>query len=178
MRGRRRERRRTGRRRAQEAQQETKNQASAIEDGGWLAGDALPWRVRFVSPEGEHFHDGAQVLARLGVDALGAGPAAANANGGGGLGNETLDDFDWAGAAASAEIVGSPGTRVRGLGSPPAASRRAPGPRARGPRWHPRRGDWTWASARCARRAAGPASAWPGPRRAVWTKPLAFWFVA
>lgn len=105
----------------------------AIEDGGWLAGDALPWRVRFVSPEGEHFHDGAQVLARLGVDALGAGPAAANANGGGGLGNETLDDFDWAGAAAaSAEIVGSPGTRVRGLGSPPAASRRRPGPRARG----------------------------------------------
>ena len=46
----------------------------AIEDAGWLAGDALPWRVRFVSPEGEHFHDGAQVLARLGVDALGAGP--------------------------------------------------------------------------------------------------------
>ena len=105
----------------------------AIEDGGWLAGDALPWRVRFVSPEGEHFHDGAQVLARLGVDALAAGPAAANANGGGGLGNETLDDFDWAGAVSSAEIVGSPGTRVAGLGSPPGpASRRAPGPRARG----------------------------------------------
>ena len=103
----------------------------AIEDGGWLAGDALPWRVRFVSPEGEHFHDGAEVLARLSVDAIGAGPAAANANGGGGLGNETLDDFDWAGAA-SAEIVGSPGTRVAGLGSPPAASRRGPGPRARG----------------------------------------------
>ena len=106
----------------------------AIEDGGWLASDALPWRVRFVSPEGEHFHDGATVLARLGVDALAAGPAAANANGGGGLGNETLDDFDWAGAVSSAEIVGSPGTRVAGLGGSPGrpASRRAPGPRARG----------------------------------------------
>ena len=102
-----------------------------IEDGGWLAGKSLPWRVRFQSPEGEVFDDGADVLAKLGVDALNAGPAAMNANGGGGLGNETIDDFDWAGAAERRDTnVGSPGTRVRGLGSPQGNNRT--GARARG----------------------------------------------
>ena len=85
----------------------------------------------FCSSQGEVFDDGADVLAKLGVDALNAGPAAMNANGGGGLGNETIDDFDWEGAAERRDTnVGSPGTRVRGLGSPQGNNRT--GARARG----------------------------------------------
>ena len=62
-------------------------------EGGWLASKSLPWRVVFFSPEGDAFDSPAEVLAAVGVDASAVGPAAANENGGGGLGNETLADF-------------------------------------------------------------------------------------
>ena len=97
----------------------------ALASGGWLAAKSLPWRVVFVSPGGARFERGEDVLAVLGVDDRAAGPAAANFAGGGGLGNETLDDFDW--------TPPSPPPLVRTAASPPPRrGGRAPHPRALG----------------------------------------------
>ena len=97
----------------------------ALASGGWLAAKSLPWRVVFVSPGGARFERGEDVLSALGVDDRAAGPAAANFAGGGGLGNETLDDFDW--------TPPSPPPLVRTAASPPPRrGGRAPHPRALG----------------------------------------------
>ena len=67
---------------------------------GWLSGNNLPWRVVFTSPDGFTFKHGAEVLRELGliegVGGVGGNRSiiAATDNGGGGLGNETLEDFD------------------------------------------------------------------------------------
>jgi len=101
----------------------------ALASGGWLAAKSLPWRVVFVSPGGERFERGEDVLSALGVDDRAAGPAAANFAGGGGLGNETLDDFDWTPPSPPPP----PPPLVRTAASPPPRrGRRAPHPRALG----------------------------------------------
>jgi methyl-CpG-binding domain protein 4 len=94
--------------------------------GGWLSAKSLPWRVVYVSPSGETFDSASDALTFLGVDANKAPPAAHNAAGGGGLGNETLDDFEWrdddgggggGGAARRDARIG--GARARGQVAPP-----------------------------------------------------------
>ena len=70
-------------------------------ESGWLSARSLPWRVTFVSPEGDRFDDPADVLERLGC--RDPTVAAAAAAGGGGLGAETEADFDgFEGAPADA----------------------------------------------------------------------------
>jgi methyl-CpG-binding domain protein 4 len=81
----------------------TKRDSMAREgaESGWLSARSLPWRVAFVSPEGDRFENPADVLERLGC--RDPTVAAAAAAGGGGLGAETEADFDgFEGAAADA----------------------------------------------------------------------------
>ena len=81
----------------------TKRDSMAREgaESGWLSARSLPWRVTFVSPEGDRFDDPADVLERLGC--RDPTVAAAAAAGGGGLGAETEADFDgFEGAPADA----------------------------------------------------------------------------
>ena len=91
--------------------------------GGWLSARSLPWRVVFVSPEGERIENPAAVLERLGV--RDAPVAAATAAGGGGLGAETEADFDGVGGSAAAADAAArrardpAGARAEGRVQPP-----------------------------------------------------------
>ena len=133
-------------------------------EGGWLASKSLPWRVVFFSPEGDAFDSPAEVLAAVGVDASAVGPAAANENGGGGLGNETLADFQ-------TNVAGSsPGSGPR-LPGPVALGRVAPAPRAAGFALAGARGTHGGSGVRLARpEEAGLDAATDLLRAALWPK--------
>ena len=132
-------------------------------EGGWLASKSLPWRVVFVSPWGDAFDSPAEVLAAVGVDASSVGPAAANENGGGGLGNETLADFQTNVADPSPGPSSGPG-RV-------ALGRVAPAPRAAGFALAGARGTHGGSGVRLARpEEAGLDAATDLLRAALWPK--------
>ena len=118
----------------------------------------------FFSPEGDAFDSPAEVLAAVGVDASAVGPAAANENGGGGLGNETLADFQ-------TNVAGSsPGSGPR-LPGPVALGRVAPAPRAAGFALAGARGTHGGSGVRLARpEEAGLDAATDLLRAALWPK--------